>query len=73
MALFKQGRVAFEEGHIQEAETLFSDSACAWCRTIKPTMLMLDRCRELMDKASGGPEFVQKLTLKERLSSEDRK
>jgi len=63
MALFKQGRVAFEEGHIQEAET--QPSSRPGLRMVphdKPTMLMLDRCRELMDKASGGPEFVQKLT-----------
>jgi hypothetical protein len=68
MALFKQGRASFEEGRVQEAEQLFATSL----RMVphdKPTMIMLDRCRELIGKAPGsGAELVQKLTLKERLS-----
>jgi len=67
MALFKQGRVSFEEGRVQEAEQLFSTSL----RMVphdKPTMIMLDRCREIIGKLPGAPEFVQKMTLKERLS-----
>jgi adenylate cyclase len=67
MALFKQGRVSFEEGRVQEAEQLFATSL----RMVphdKPTMIMLDRCREVIGKSPAGPELVQKLTLKERLS-----
>ncbi|MGH9554029.1 MAG: adenylate/guanylate cyclase domain-containing protein, partial [Terriglobales bacterium] len=67
MALFKQGRAALEEGRIQEAEQLFSTSL----RMVphdKPTMIMLDRCREMIGKTPGSQEFVQKMTLKERLS-----
>ncbi|HEY9717685.1 MAG TPA: adenylate/guanylate cyclase domain-containing protein [Trichormus sp.] len=67
MALFKQGRVSLEEGRVQEAEQLFSTSL----RMVphdKPTMIMLDRCREIIGKVPGAPELVQKLSLKDRLS-----
>jgi hypothetical protein len=70
MALFKQGRGALEEGRVQEAEQLFSTSL----RMVphdKPTMIMLDRCREIIGKAPGqATELVQKLTLKKRLSDD---
>lgn len=68
IALFKQGRRELEEGRLSEAEQLFSTSL----RMVphdKPTMLMLERCRELMGKAGVAQESSQtKLTLKERLS-----
>ena len=66
MALFKQGRVCLEEGRVQEAEQFFSTSL----RMVphdKPTMIMLERCREITGKVPGS-ELAQKLSLKQRLS-----
>ncbi|HEY9773228.1 MAG TPA: adenylate/guanylate cyclase domain-containing protein [Planktothrix sp.] len=67
MALFKQGRAALEEGRVHEAEQLFATSL----RMVphdKPTMIMLERCKKLISSAPSNPDYVQKLSLKERLT-----
>lgn len=70
MALFKQGRAAMDEGKLNEAEQLFMNSL-RMVPQDRPTMLMLQRCREQMGRATAGTgtqELVrEKLSLKERL------
>lgn len=73
MALFKQGRVCFEEGRVQEAEQFFS-TGLRMVPHDKPTMIMLERCREMIGITAGASAQTtsQKMTLKERLSTETR-
>lgn len=50
MDLFRQGRIAFEDGRFREAEQLFT-TGLSMVPGDKPTTIMLERCRNVLAKS----------------------